>query len=287
MAVPPSSGGANAGAVPPSSGGAIAAAVRSRTAAVVDALRAAGDAGLAAPSALPGWSRLTVACHLRYGARALARLTAAAAEATPAAYYPRGRAAQRPGTLVPAPGEAPTDVVSSLAAVSDALDAAWAGLDEAGWAQPLVEPDGATDLGPNPLVELALLRLTEVEVHGSDLDLGPPLAAWSPLFVRLALPARLNRLNRRRANHRAFDTSARGSWLLVPTDGEVQPWLVAVHGEAVRATPADPSPPATATLAGPARDLLALLLGRPLTAPLRVDGDAAFAAAFSRALPGP
>ncbi len=147
------------------------------------------------------------------------------------------------------------------------------------------EPEGRADLGPLPLADLAPLRLTEVDVHGSDLDLG--LDGWSPLFVRLALPARLARLNTRRTNHRAFDASLRGSWLLEPADGDAGPWLVTVDGPAVTARPAAGAVAPTATIAAPARDLLALLLGRPLLAPAAVTGGAAFAEAFGAALPGP
>ena len=60
---------------------------------------------LLGPSLLPGWSRLTVLCHLRYGASALLRMTAEALAGEPTSYYPEGRAAQRPGTLGPQAGE--------------------------------------------------------------------------------------------------------------------------------------------------------------------------------------
>ena len=54
-------------------GAAISEAARTRTADIVSALAAMGS--LSAPSRLPGWSRLTVACHLRYGAIASRRMT--------------------------------------------------------------------------------------------------------------------------------------------------------------------------------------------------------------------
>ncbi len=259
-------------------------AVDRRTSEIVDTLGPLDDAALAAPSLLPEWSVLTIACHLRYGADALARITAAAQRGEPASYYPEGRAEQRPRTLVPGPGERPSDVVATLGRRSAELTARWRDLDTAAWSLPAREPPGGRrDLGDPPLHYLAVLRLTEVEVHGSDLGLG--LADWSDLFVRLALPARLEMLNTRRSNHRAFDATLAGSWLLVPHGA--QAYLVGVEGERVDARPADRGAQPRAVIAGSGRDLLALLLGRPPLRPLRLSGDLAFAGQFSRAFPGP
>ena len=90
----------------------VAAEITGRTRMLVAALE---RCDLLAPSALPEWSRLTIACHLRYGAEALARMTHDALAGRTTAYYPGGRDEQRPGTLVPRRGEAPVDVVQSLA----------------------------------------------------------------------------------------------------------------------------------------------------------------------------
>lgn len=263
--------------------GELVAAVRRRTDEVVGALRGLDEDGLRAPSALPGWSRLTIACHLRYGAEAFGRMTSAALEDRPVAYYPGGRAAVRPGTLEPGPGEAPADVVASLAEHGAALDRAWRLLPEAAWELEVREPEDAPDLGPLPLGRLPLLRLTEVEVHGTDLDLG--LGDWSDVFVRVALPFRLEWLNRRRTNHRQVDDRVTGSWLLRAPDGPT--WRVAVDWRGVRSEPAEPGTGADAVVEAPARDLLALLLGRPFRTEPRYGGDEALGRAFSRAFPGP
>jgi hypothetical protein len=67
-------------------------------------------------------------------------------------------------------------------------------------------------------------------------------------------------------------------------------YLVTVDGDAVSSRP-DPDPGAVggsrATITGTARDLLALLLGRPLRGELVRDGDVPLAEAFVRAFPGP
>jgi maleylpyruvate isomerase len=259
----------------------LVAAVRRRTDEVVAALEALDDGGLRSPSALPGWSRLTIACHLRYGADAFGRMTAAALEGRPAAYYPGGREATRPATLEPSPGEWPADVVASLAEHSEVLDGLWSAVPP--WDNVVREPDDQPDLGPLPLARLPLLRLTEVEVHGSDLDLG--LDDWSDVFVEAVLPFRLEWLNRRRTNHREVDDAVTGSWLLTAPKGPT--WRVAVEDGTVTSQPAAPDTPADAVVEASARDLLALLLGRPFRRPPRYGGDAELGRAFSRAFPGP
>jgi hypothetical protein len=133
------------------------------------------------------------------------------------------------------------------------------------------------------LARLALARLTEVDVHGTDLGIGFP--DWSTTLVDVALTTRLGWLATRRTNHRAFDRSISGSWLLRATDGPT--WLVAVDGETVVSRPASPEEAALATVEGTSRDLLALLLGRAPLHPLCITGDAELGASFSRAFPGP
>src|SRR6185437_12446691 len=147
----------------------------------------------------------------------------------------------------------------------------------------ITEPADNPDLGPVSLRHLALLRLTEVEVHGSDLGL--QLGDWSPFFVALALPMRLEWLNARRVNHRDVDTSLAGSWLLVASDGPT--YRISVSPAGVESVPSTPGSPARAVLAASSRDLLALLLGRPAVRPVAIRGDTAFGAVFSRAFPGP
>jgi uncharacterized protein (TIGR03083 family) len=259
------------------------AALRARSTELVQALRGLDEADLLSPSLLPDWSRLTIACHLRYGAEALRRMTDGANVGQPVAYYPEGRAVMRPGTLTPRHGEGPLDVVSSLARQCDQLDETWSILDRSSWHRRIEEPVDNRDLGPLLLSDLLLLRLTELEVHGSDLGL--EMEAWSEVFIRAALPARLDRLNTRRTNHREVDASLSGTWLLVATDGPSH--LIEVDGTRVVSRPADRASPATAVIEASSRDLLALLLGRPFLEAPRVTGDAAFGEAFTAAFPGP
>ncbi len=264
---------------------AIVSAADRRTAEIVDALRTLDAVDLTSASLLPDWSLLTVACHLRYGAAALTRMTADALDGRTTSYYPAGRAAERPGTLAPEPGEPPESVVTSLADRSAALGALWNGRKDGEWARTVHEPPDNVDLGPVELGRLPLLRLTEVEVHGGDLGLG--LRDSSHVFVRAALPMRIAWLNARHADDRAFDADLEGSWLLAASDGPA--YAVAVRGAAMRASRAEASAArvATATIEGTSRDLLALLLGRPPRAAFRVRGDHGFGERFTDAFPGP
>ena len=229
---------------------------------VLDAISAATDrvchalAGtdLSAPSSLPGWSRLTIACHLRYGAEALHRMTLDALAGQPASYYPLGRDEQRPGTLVPRGAD--DDVVASLRAESDRLHEVWATVED--WSLVVREPADNADLGDVPLRRLALARLTEVEVHGTDLDVG--LGPWSRTLVTKVLPMRLEWLNTRRSNHRAVDESITASWLLRATDLDLS-WRIDVDGARVQSAPSTDERGATVVERSGA-DLLGMLLGR-------------------------
>jgi uncharacterized protein (TIGR03083 family) len=261
----------------------VVAAVAARTSRLVECLSNLDDDGLQSASGLAGWTRLTIACHLRYGAQALRTMTDAALVGQPAAYYPGGRAAQRPGTLDPLPGESPRAVIASLAQSGENLHRLWSTLDPSEWTIEITEPSGNADLGTVSLARLALLRLTEVEVHGTDLDLG--LDDWGATFVCLALPLRLDWLNTRRTNHRDFDQELNGSWLLVATDGPT--YRVSVDGSNATSQPAIPGTAARSSITATSRDLLALLLGRSFQAPPVISGDIEFGRSFSAAFPGP
>lgn len=241
-------------------------ALRVATDRLCDALVACPD--LDTPSLLPDWSRLTIACHLRYGAESVLRMTIDTLAGRPASYYPLGRATQRDGTLSPRGPD--DDVVTSLRTTSTALDELWSSVGD--WTVVVREPPDNPDLGDVPLRRLLLSRLTEVEVHGTDLDLG--LGPWSDVFVAEVLPMRLEWLNVRRSNHRTVDTSIHASWLLVATDRDLA-WRIDVAGTQVRSQPSNDASGAT-VIERPGADLLGMLLGR-------VEPPPGFRAAF----PGP
>ena len=262
-------------------GAVISEAAGMRTADIVNALRSIGS--LSTPSRLPGWSRLTVACHLRYGAIASRRMTIDALAGRTTSFYPGGRSIVRPGTLEPGRGEPPDRVVASLGEESVELHETWARLTESEWQTAAHEPADNPDLGEPSIVLLANLRLTEVEVHGYDLDIG--LDDWSDVFVESALPLRIARLALHRTNHRTVDHDVQGSWKLVASDGPS--WRISVRGDVVTSEAVDTEAPADAEIEASRRDLLAMLLGRPLKGEIVTRGDSGLAGMFPRAFPGP
>ena len=237
---------------------------------------------LSAPSLLPGWSRLTITCHLRFGAEANHSMTLATLDGKDASFYPEGRARQRPSTLVPRGNEQPGEVVESLGGVQSELDSLWRTLDFNQWKLSVQEPADNADLGPITLGMLALLRLTEVEVHGHDLDIG--CGPWSEVFVETALPMRVRWLATRRSNHASVDQSIQGRWILRPIDG--MPFSVLANDDGVAISEGS-EVDGDAEISGSKRDLLAFLLGRIQVSALSVSGDRQLAESFARAFPGP
>ena len=229
-------------------------------------------------SLLDGWSRVAVVAHLRYIAEAMQRMTVAALEGRSEPMYPGGRAHARAATLVLRPGETVGSLVASLAQETAALDALWRSLPETSWAVGLDDPDH----GSMPLSRLLALRLTETEVHSTDLDL-PGIDPWDDAFVHAVLPLRVAWLDR--ARHRPdADLTVDGSWHLTDDDRH---WIVAATNGDVQAGISVEHRDADCTIRGSARDLLALILGRPSNAPLLLEGDTELAAKFKAAFPGP
>ena len=157
-----------------------------RTQRLIATLRAFDERVLRSPSQLPGWSRLTIICHLRYGSHAFRRMTLDALAGRKTSYYPDGRARQRPLTLLLAPGERPIDVLDDWQWAAAELDSAWSTLDSPQWNTAVVEPADNPDLGTVPLGRFALARLLEVDVHASDLGIDTP--DWSSSLVEVSLP---------------------------------------------------------------------------------------------------
>ncbi|HUP72337.1 MAG TPA: maleylpyruvate isomerase N-terminal domain-containing protein [Acidimicrobiales bacterium] len=230
------------------------------------------------PSALEGWSRLMVLAHLRYVASAMRRMTEGALAGRSEPMYPGGRANLRPHTIVAAAGESAVALVASLHAETAALERLWHTLSLDDWRRRIDEPDH----GPIPLSQLLVLRLTETEVHGTDLGFAA-VDTWDERFVEVVLPLRLAWLDRSRHRPDA-DLSVAGSWLL--SDGRAN-WLVVADGADVHAYIAGADTGSDCRLTASRRDLLALLLGRPPDGSIERSGNLPLADAFKRAFPGP
>lgn len=230
------------------------------------------------PSKLDGWSRLMVLAHMRYVASAMRRMTEGALVGRSEAMYPGGRATLRPRTIVPSAGETVDALVASLHHETTALDDLWQGLSIDDWQLRIDEPDHGTI----PISQLLVLRLTETEVHGTDLGF-VSLDSWDELFVEVVVPLRFAWLDRSRKRPDA-DLSVTGSWLF--SDSR-EHWLVLADGIEVGAYHADADTRAQCRLTASRRDLLAFLLGRPSVGSIARSGDVDLADGFKAAFPGP
>jgi uncharacterized protein (TIGR03083 family) len=263
---------------------AIVEAVQRRSDELISAVRAQSDQHLALPARLPGWSRLTILCHLRFGATMTRRMTRATIDGQPTTFYPEGRATQRPTTLRPAPGESSQQVVESLAVQAAELADVWAGLGPNEWARPVVDSNDSGGLRRVPLTigDLALLRLTEVEVHGTDLDVG--LRDWSTEFVGAALPRRISWLGTRTQPNVDESADLPITWLLAATDGPAYLIRIDRNGQTT-AEVATLDTTARHRIRGPSRELLAMILGRRVSQELRAPSAAI--SSFQQTFPGP
>lgn len=128
------------------------------------------DDDLAAPSALPGWTRHHVVAHVHFNALALGRLVSWAATGVESRMYagPEQRAAEIEGGLSIAPPELRMLVRRS----ADELAVALAALPEDAWSRKVVTARGRTV----PAAQVPWMRTREVAVHAVDLAAGPSFA---------------------------------------------------------------------------------------------------------------
>lgn len=262
---------------------AIIRAINRRHIEAVEAVGKLTDEELRADSLLPGWDRLTIVCHLRYGAQATLWMTEDVLAGRNTSFYPEGRERQRPRTLEPQSDESAHQVVSSLADACDDLDRRFRELSTREWSRCIEASDGAGSLAGLTLSDLALLRLTEVEVHGTDLDLD--LSEWSTTFVTAALPFRLGWLTTHRSNHKPAKTSITGAWVIVAREG--QTFTVSAKGDQVEFFPSEVLGNPSCKIEANSIDLVAFILGRKPLDELDVSGDRELAGQFLSAFPPP
>jgi maleylpyruvate isomerase len=135
-----------------------------------DAIAGLDDAGYAAPSTLPGWSRAHTAAHVAANAEALSNLVhwAATGEPTPMYASPEERAAGiERGRALPA-----DRLTAWLRRSADALEAGMDRLTDEQWRHEVVTAQGRTV----PATELPWMRSREVCVHAVDLATGVSFA---------------------------------------------------------------------------------------------------------------
>jgi maleylpyruvate isomerase len=174
------------------------------------------------PSLLPGWSRGHVLSHLARNAEALGNLVTWARTGVETPMYVSREA--RAADIEANAGRPGADLVSDVAATSDALVTAMRDLPDEAWE---TEIRWGRDGRQTSAALIPKLRRVEVEVHHVDLDLDYTLAHLPSDFV-LSMLARS-----------AKDLSARddlGGFVLVGNDNEGR-WVVGDGGPEITGTP--------------------------------------------------
>ncbi|MDJ0105502.1 maleylpyruvate isomerase family mycothiol-dependent enzyme [Rhodococcus erythropolis] len=191
------------------------------------------DAGVAAPSGLPGWSRRHLLAHVAANAEALGNLVHWARTGDETPMYDSSDARARgieEGSQLPT-----ATLLAWPRSSAEKLDAAMASLSDEQWTQPIVTAQGRTV----PATEIPWMRAREVCVHAVDLGTGVTFADLPVDF-------------------------------LVTLGNDIVGKRSAVRGGALRLEAADASAvwdlscaDAAVGVTGPLADLVAYLSGRP------------------------
>lgn len=210
---------------------------------VLRTAEALDEAGMAAASLLPGWSRAHVLTHLARQADSLVNLLTAARTGDDIPQYVS--AAARDADIEAGAGRAPSDVVSDLRTAAGRFADAAASMPPEAWAA-VVRARG----GARVAATLPWGRLREVEVHHVDLVAGYGPADWSEAFSHRLL------------HEVTTDLGGRGD----------APAMVLQPSETGHElTVGDPL--GAPTISGPAYELAAWLTGRTRGENLRIDPD--------------
>jgi maleylpyruvate isomerase len=146
------------------------------------------DAAWNEPSLLPGWTRAHVVAHLALNAEGLAGVLHGAHLGRPQPMYASAEA--RDSDIDELAGAAPAELrerfLASTATFAQALEAMHA--DD--WAGRFERTPGGPEFA---LVNVALMRVREVEIHHADLDAGYTAADWPEGFRTLLLDSMTKR----------------------------------------------------------------------------------------------
>lgn len=172
------------------------------------------DDALAAPSALPGWTRAHVVGHLSRNAEALTRLATWARTGVETPMY--ADAEQRAKDIESSAHGSVETLRAELGTTAADLDSAFAALDADGWRAEVRSALGRTI----PATEVPWMRVREVWLHAVDLDAGATVADFPEGVVDTLLDDVTVALSGKDGCPAAF---------LAPTDRE-QTWTLGVGG---------------------------------------------------------
>jgi maleylpyruvate isomerase len=222
-------------------------------------LRAAdtlGDDDLAAPSALPAWTRAELLTHVARNADGFRRMADGARNGAIPEMYPGG-AAGRAADIAAGRGRPAGEVLPDLRRSIDALYDTWQRLPADRW-----DAVGRTIAGERTIAATVTVRLREVEIHHVDLDVGYAPADWPIAFVARELDEAIRTLpNRAVPGRPQLDARYR-----IEAVDHGRSWMVVLHGARVvvheDVEPSGTQGDADAVVSGWGCDLLAWLYGR-------------------------
>ncbi len=159
---------------------------------LLDDARTIPEAGLRAPSLLPGWTRAHVLAHVARGADAMRNLLIGARSGQDRPAYASAR--EREAGIERGAAMSAKDLIADLADSAMALRAIARQLPDEAWQFPVRVLDSA----PFPAAGVLIRRLVEVELHHCDLGIGYGPADWPAAFAAmdLAEPMRSQRRDR-------------------------------------------------------------------------------------------
>jgi maleylpyruvate isomerase len=217
------------------------ALVEDATERVLADLRTLSDADVKAPSGLPDWSRGHVLTHLARNADGLGNLLESARTGEPRYVYPSRE--RRNADIEAGAGRSVEELTADLVQAHDGFREGAERVTD--WNATVTRTPGDAGI---PVWWVPLLRLGEVEVHHTDLDVGYRIAQWPAEWVRAYLP------------YASLELSERA--------GEPVGLHATDSGTRVEA-----GEPAARTVEGPERSLLAWVTGRHDGSDLRVAPD--------------
>lgn len=157
------------------------AAVRAAEARLLATLDDMGEASLAEPSLLPGWTRGHVLAHVALNAHSLVNLFEWARTGVRTPQYPSWE--ERDADIERHAGRTVQEHRAALSAAGDAFDAAARAVPTDRWSYEVSGIGG----DPVPAERFLFGRLREVEIHHVDLDAGYSPKDWDDDFVRTVL----------------------------------------------------------------------------------------------------
>ena len=206
-------------------------AVADAEARLLDTLGRLDESALGGPSLLPGWTRGHVLAHVALNAHSLVNLFEWARSGVETPQYPSWE--ERDADIERHAGRSPGEHRTALVTAAAAFGAAARAVPATRWDAPVRGIGG----DPAPAASFLFGRLREVEIHHVDLDAGYGPGDWDEAFVRAVLDQVPGRL------------SPRADEAFVARAADLDVTIEIGSG-------------ARAEVAGPARQLLAWLLGR-------------------------